>query len=164
MTNAVLVPPERIESKIYVIRGIKVMLDRDLAELYGTSTSRLNQQVKRNAERFPEDFMFSLTKNEIDRISQIVTSSKSIKFSKNINVFTEQGVAMLSGVINSSGAIQINIAIMRAFVKMRDYLSEHKKVIDKLKKHDENFVIIFNVLKELMEKPKASQKKYGFKV
>ena len=95
-----LVPIELIASKIYLIRGIKVMLDRDLAELYEVETRVLNQAVSRNIERFPEDFMFSLTREEIMRISQIVTSSK-IKFSKSVRCFTEQGVAMLSSVLRS---------------------------------------------------------------
>jgi hypothetical protein len=100
-----LVPIELIASKIYLIRGIKVMLDRDLAELYDVETRVLNQAVSRNLERFPEDFMFSLTREEIMRISQIVTSSE-IKFSKSVRCFTEQGVAMLSSVLRSKRAIQ----------------------------------------------------------
>ena len=126
-----LIPLERIESKIYLIRGQKVMLDRDIAELYGVKTFVLNQAVKRNIERFPEDFMFSLTRQEILNISQFVICSEkgaaeNIKQAKNVNAFTEQGLAMLSGVLHSPRAVQVNIAIMRAFVKLRQVLSANK--------------------------------------
>jgi hypothetical protein len=103
-----LIPEETIEQKIYLIRSQKVMLDSDLARLYGVETKVLNQAVKRNQKRFPDDFMFSLTREEILRMSQIVTS---LKYSKNINVFTEQGVAMLSSVLRSERAILVNIAM-----------------------------------------------------
>ena len=159
-----IIPIERIASKIYVVRGQKVMIDKDLAELYSVKTKVLNQAVKRKIRRFPKDFMFSLTREEIASMSQIVTSSDTLKFSKNVNVFTEQGVAMLSSVLNSNKAIQINVSIMRAFVKMREYLSTHKQILEKLKKHDENFVIVFKVLKQMAEKPVKKQgKKYGFR-
>jgi hypothetical protein len=169
-----LVPLETIENRIYFIRGQKVMLDSDLARLYGVKTFVLNQAVKRNLERFPDDFMFSLSKQEIMRISQIVISSddrpsSSLKFSKNINVFTEQGIAMLSGVLKSKRAILVNIAIMRAFVRLRKILSSHKELADKLneleakfKKHDSQIVGIFEAIRQLMayeEKPKG---KMGF--
>lgn len=143
-----LIPVEIIERKIYLLRGHKVMLDRDLAELYGVETRVLNQAVRRNLDRFPEDFMFILDREEILRISQIVTSSSqtekaSLKFSKNVLVFTEQGVAMLSGVLNSARAIQVNIAIIRTFVKLREMLSTHKdlarKLADMEKKYDAQF-------------------------
>jgi len=158
------IPIERIAQKIYVIRGQKVMIDRDLAEVYSVKTKVLNQAVKRKISRFPKDFMFSLTRDEIASMSQIVTSSDTLKFSKNVNVFTEQGVAMLSSVLNSNKAIQINVSIMRAFVKMREYLSTHKQILEKLKKHDENFIVVFKVLKQMAAKPRIKQgKKYGFK-
>lgn len=114
-----LLPSELIKSRIYMIRGRKVMLDKDLAELYGVETRRLNEQVKRNINRFPSDFMFLLSREEILTISQFATS---LKFSKNVYAFTEQGVSMLSGVLNSNRAVEINIQIMRAFVEMRHYL------------------------------------------
>ena len=120
-----LVPIELIASKIYLIRNMKVMLDRDLADLYGVETRVLNQAVSRNIERFPEDFMFSLTREEIMRISQIVTSSE-IKFSKSVRCFTEQGVAMLSSVLRSKRAIQANIQIMRTITKLREALIDNK--------------------------------------
>ena len=162
-----LIPAERIESKIYLIRGQKVMLDRDLAELYGVKTFVLNQAVKRNRERFPEDFMFSLTRQEISSISQFVISS-SIKFSKNVNAFTEQGVAMLSGVLRSRRAVQVNIAIMRAFVKLRRIISTHKELKEKLgqlekkfTKHDVEIKSIFDAIRQLMM-PQKQSKKIGF--
>ena len=121
-----VVPVEIIEKRIYLIRGQKVMLDKDLAELYGVRTFVLNQAIKRNVERFPSDFMFFLTREEILRISQTVISSKNIKFSKNVNVFTENGIAMLSSVLNSQQAIQVNIQIMRTFTKLRALMEGNK--------------------------------------
>jgi hypothetical protein len=119
-----VVPVERITSKIYLIRGQKVLLDRDLAQLYGVETRVLNQAVSRNVERFPADFMFALDRDEIRGISQTVTSS-GIKYSKSVRAFTEQGVAMLSSVLSSNRAIQVNIQIMRAFTKLRQMLATH---------------------------------------
>ena len=114
--KADIIPIERIERAILLVRGQKVLLDRDLAILYGVETRVLNQAVQRNRNRFPVDFMFKLERQEIGRISQFVTSSSPLKFSKSVSVFTEQGVAMLSSVLNSPRAIQVNIEIMRAFV------------------------------------------------
>ncbi len=163
-----LIPTERIESKIYLIRGQKVMLDRDLAELYGVRTFVLNQAVKRNIERFPEDFMFSLTRQEIMSISQIVISSE-IKYSKNVNVFTEQGVSMLSSILRSKRAIQVNIAIMRAFVKLRHILASHKDLAEKLDKLERRVAkneievkAVFDAIRELMQPPKSGGGKIGF--
>ena len=113
MTQSILIPSERIEKAIYLIRGEKVMLDRDLAVLYGVETRVLNQAVRRNRDRFPADFMFELSREEILGISQIVTSS-TLKFSKRVVAFTEQGVAMLSSVLRSKQAIHVNIEIMRS--------------------------------------------------
>ncbi|MFA4966785.1 MAG: ORF6N domain-containing protein [Candidatus Margulisiibacteriota bacterium] len=161
-----LLPIERIENRIYLIRGQKVMLDYDLAELYQVKTKRLNEQVRRNPKRFPVDFKFSLTKQEILRMSQIATSSsgeklEKLKYHKNVNAFTEQGVAMLSSVLNSDRAIEINVLIMRAFVKLRQILSSHKELARKIEelekkhtKHEIEITTIFKVLKKLME-PKA---------
>ena len=161
-----LIPQEIIEQKIFLIRGQKVMLDRDLARLYGVETKVLNQSVKRNIGRFPQDFMFSLTRKEILRMSQIVTS---LKFSKNINAFTEQGVAMLSSVLRSKRAIQVNIAIMRAFVKLRKILSAHKELAYKLselerriEKHDKEIRGIFEAIRQLMALPEKPKRKIGF--
>src|SRR5829696_4906979 len=120
----VKIPDERLEKAIFLIRGEKVMLDRDLAELYGVETRTLNQSVRRNLERFPPDFMFELTRDEIAGISQFVTSS-SLKFSKRVTVFTEQGVAMLSSVLRSKRATAVNVEIMRTFVKLRELLTSN---------------------------------------
>jgi hypothetical protein len=142
------------------------MLDSDLARLYGVGTKVLNQAVKRNKNRFPQDFMFSLTREEIMRMSQIVTS---LKFSKNINVFTEQGVAMLSSVLNSERAVQVNIQIVRAFVRLRYAISVDKQFAMKLRElesklriHDDDICDIFSTLEELMGIPSARKKIKGF--
>ena len=162
-----LVPTEKIAGKICLIRGIKVILDRDLAELYGVETRVLNQAVSRNIERFPEDFMFSLVREEIMGISQIVISSE-IKFSKNVRCFTEQGIAMLSSVLRSKRAIQVNIQIMRAFTKLRQMLSTHKDLKRKIesmeKKYDQQFQIVFEAIKQLLETDEKPKKKIGFTV
>ena len=160
-----LVPIELIASKIYLIRGVKVMLDRDLAELYGVETRVLNQSVGRNIERFPKDFMFALNREEIMRISQIVTSS-GIKFSKRVRCFTEQGVAMLSSVLRSKRAVQVNIQIMRAFTQLRKMLSTHKDLKRKIesmeKKYDQQFQIVYEAIKQLIETDETPKKKIGF--
>jgi hypothetical protein len=160
----------RIERLIYVIRGHKVILDRELAELYGVETRVLKQAVRRNIKRFPDDFMFELSRDEIMRISQIVTSSK-IKYSKKVHVFTEQGVAMLSTVLNSERAIEVNIEIMRAFVRVRKMLEAHRELAAKLKDlesriqdHDEQIQIIFEAIRQLMTPPEKPGKRIGFEV
>lgn len=138
-----IIPLELIEKSIYLVRGQKVMLDRDLAELYGVETRALNQAVRRNSDRFPADFMFSLSRKEIVNISQIVISSEgkkdTLKFSKNVFVFTEQGVAMLSSVLNSARAVQVNIAIMRTFVKLREMMATHKDLARKLEELEKKY-------------------------
>ena len=168
-----LIPLERIERSILLIRGQKVMLDRDLAKLYGVETRALNQAVRRNIDRFPEDFMFRLTREEIMRISQIVISSahpggKTLKFSKNVMAFTEHGVAMLSSVLNSSRAVQVNIQIMRTFAKLREIISQHKdlaKRLDELeKKYDAQFKVVFDAIRELMRPPESKKRPIGFLV
>ena len=160
--------PETIERRILLIRGHKVLLSAHLAELYGIETRVLMQAVKRNHDRFPEDFMFPLTRGEILRISQFVTS---LKYSKAVYAFTEQGVAMLSSVLNSPRAIQMNIAIMRAFVKLREILSTHKELALKLKqlekkieKHDEEIQAIFEAIRQLMTPPEPPKRRIGFGV
>src|ERR1041384_416837 len=127
----VQIPVERLEKAIFLIRGEKVMLDRDLAELYGVETRMLNQSVRRNLERFPPDFMFELTRDEIAGISQFVTSS-NLKFSKRVTAFTEQGVAMLSSVLRSRRAISVNVEIMRAFVRLRQMLASKSELSRRL--------------------------------
>jgi len=162
------VPIERITSKIYLIRDQKVMLDRSLAELYGVKTKVLKQAVKRNIGRFPKDFMFELTKLEFDNLrSQIVTSSwGGTRYSP--MVFTEQGVAMLSSVLNSDTAIKVNIQIMRAFTQLRQMLSTHKDLKKKIetmeKKYDQQFQIVFEAIKQLLEADAKPRKKIGFTV
>ena len=163
------VPVERITSKIYLIRGMKVMLDRDLAELYGVETRTLVQSVKRNIERFPSDFMFQLSKDEFDSLrSQIVISKGKGGRRYPPYAFTEQGVAMLSSVLNSKRAIQVNVQIMRAFSKLREMLSTHedlKKKIEAMeKKYDQQFQIVFEAIKQLLETEAKPRKKIGFTV
>jgi hypothetical protein len=147
-----VIPAERIDLRTLLVRGHKVLLDRDLAELDGVKTRALNQAGRRNADRFPPDFMFSLTREEIERVSQIVISS--LKFANNVNVFTEQGVAMLSSVLRSSRAVQVNIEIMRAFVRLRQLISSSAELARKLaaleRKYDAQFKMVFDAIRELM--------------
>jgi hypothetical protein len=164
-----LIPAERIESKILLVREQKVMLDRDLAELYRVTTKQLNQAVTRNLDRFPPDFMFSLTDEEFENLrSQFVTAKWSkVRFPP--RAFTEQGVAMLSSVLRSKRAVQVNILIMRAFVKMREVLTSHKelarKIDDMEKKYDVQFKVVFDAIKRLMAPPSpASSPRYGFHI
>ena len=148
-----LIPLEVIESKILLIRGHKVLLDKDLARLYDVETRILNRAVKRNKERFPEDFVIVLDREEIMRISQIGTSS-GLKFSKSVTAFTEEGVAMLSGILRSRRAVQVNIAIMRTFVKLRRLMNSHADLARKLeeleKKYDSQFSSVFDAINMLM--------------
>ena len=165
-----LVSMDHIEQKIVLIRGHKMMLDSDLAELYGVETKKLIRAVKRNIDRFPEDFMFLLEKQDVARLrSQIGTlktgRGEHRKYAP--YAFTEQGVAMLSSVLHSPRAIQVNIAIMRAFVQLRQMLISHKELAEKLDKlektYDHNFQIVFQHLRQLMAPPPAPpRKKIGF--
>ena len=165
-----LIPTERIEKRILFLRNHKVMLDSDLAELYGVETKVLNQAVRRNIDRFPNDFMFELTWEEIDTIrsrSQIVTLKKGKNIKYLPMVFTEQGIAMLSSVLRSGQAVQVNIEIMRTFVKLREILLSHKDLAQKLeqmeKKYDHQFRIVFDAIRELMTSPApASKSRIGF--
>ena len=170
IAGTTILPDENIISKIYFIRGQKVMLDRDLAEMYGVETRILNQSVKRNADRFPEDFMFQLTQEEFENlISQIVTSSWG-GIRKPPFAFTEQGVSMLSGVLNSAVAIKVHIQIIRIFTKMRELLLTNKDILLKLEKMEkdvkenkEDIAVIFKALKQLLEQPKPKRNMIGFK-
>jgi hypothetical protein len=149
-----LVPPERIESSIYLIRGEKVMLDQDLASLYGVPTKRLVQSVKRNVERFPKDFMFQLTDRELTILrSQIVTSSWGGRRVPPY-AFTEQGVAMLSAVLKSPGAVAVNIEIMRTFVRLRRLLLSQEELSRKLlaleERYDRQFKAVFDAIRQIM--------------
>ena len=160
-----IVPREIIERKIFLIRGHKVMLDRDLAELYGVETRALNQAVRRNIDRFPDDFMLSLSREEIRDPSQFVIGSK-MKHSPGVLVFTEQGVAMLSSVLRSKRAVQVNIAIMRTFVKLRELMASHRDLARKLseleKKYDGQFQAVFDAIRSLIEVEEKPKRKIGY--
>jgi len=165
-----LIPVDRIEKAILLIRGQKVMLDADLAELYGVETRVLVQAVKRNLERFPEDFMFQLNKDDVDFLrSQIVTLKKGRgQHSKYLPyAFTEQGVAMLSSVLRSQRAIQVNIEIMRAFIRLRQMLASHVELARKLdaleKKYDAQFKQVFEAIRQLMAPPEPKRRAIGFR-
>jgi len=157
-----LVPIERIQKCIYVIRGRKVMLDSDLAELYGVQTKVLLQAVKRNVDRFPADFMFQLSAREFEILrSQIVTSSWGGRRYAPY-AFTEQGIAMLSSVLRSKQAIEINIAIMRVFVRLREVLADNAALRKKLEEHDEKIKYIFNVLGQMLYEEEKPKKRIGY--
>jgi ORF6N domain len=166
----IIIPAERIQKAIVLIRGLRVLLDRDLAELYDVETRTLKQAVRRNAKRFPSDFMFELTKGEFEIWrSQIVISKSDKKGLRHPPMaFTEQEVAMLSSVLRSECAIQVNIQIMRAFTKIRQMLSTHedlkKKIESMEKKYDNNFRIVFEAIKQLIETDSMPKKKIGFTV
>ena len=155
-----LIPTERIESKIYFIRDKKVMFDQDLAELYEVATKTLNRAVKRNLDRFPEDFMFQLTKEELQALRYQFGTSKKGGRRYLPYAFTEHGILILSSVLNSPRAVQMNICIMRAFVKQREILNTHKDLrirIDELeKKYNHQFQVVFKAVKALIDdKPKG---------
>lgn len=162
-----LVLQERIESKIYLIRGLKVMLDTDLAKLYEVQTKVLNQAVKRNIKRFPKDFMFQLTKEEKEEVVTICDHLAKLRFSPVLPyAFTEQGVAMLSSVLNSERAVQVNIQIMRTFTKLREMLASHKELRKKIeameKKYNQQFKVVFDAIKQLIEPREKPKRKIGF--
>ena len=169
MSSADLISIENIEKAIYLIRGEKVMVDRDLALLYGVETKILNRAVKRNLQRFPLDFMFQLTEDEAEALRcQIGTSNKGRGGRRYLPyVFTEQGVAMLSSVLNSERAITVNIEIMRAFVKLRQLLASNTELarrLDELEsKYDKQFKIVFVAIRQLMAKPVRDRKEIGFR-
>lgn len=160
---------ERIEQTILLIRGHRVMLDTDLAKLYGVPTKRLNEQVRRNIRRFPADFMFQLTAEEVDRLRSQFATSKAGPGGRRYRpfVFTEQGVAMLSSVLHSERAIQVNIAVMRAFVRLRAMIGSNKTLARRLneleKKYDGQFRIVFEAIRELMAEPEPKARRIGFK-
>jgi hypothetical protein len=165
-----LVPIERIVRGIYLIRDKKVMMDRDLAELYGVDTAQLKRAVKRNIERFPSDFMFELTKQELeDWRCQFGTSNGTRMGLRYLPMaFTEQGVAMLSSVLRSRRAISVNIQIMRAFTQLRQMLSTHedlrKKIEDLESKYDQQFKVVFEAMKRLLDAEERPIKRIGFEV
>lgn len=167
-----LAPVELIQSRIMVFRGEKVMIDRDLAQLYGVSTKALNQAVTRNRKRFPPDFMFRVVKEEKDELVTNCDRFQPLKHSSIMpQAFTEQGVAMLSSVLNNDRAIEVNIAIMRAFVELRKVSFSHKQLAQKLREiearledHDENINAIFEAIQQLMRMPEKPRKQIGFEV
>jgi len=162
-----IIPVERIERSIIMIRGKKVMLDIDLAEIYGVTTKRLNQQVGRNPERFPEDFMFQLTQEEFKRLRlQFATANFSMRRNAPF-AFTEHGAVMLASVLNSPVAVDASVQVVRAFVKLRQLLATHADLARKLnameKKYDSQFAVVFKAIRELMEPPVKKRKAIGFK-
>src|SRR5579863_2154852 len=167
VTSSLTIPAERVERRILLIRGQKVMLSPDLAELYEVAPKVLVQAVKRNRERFPGDFMFHLTRKEYANLkSQFVTSSWGGVRRAAPYAFTEQGVAMLSGVLRSSRAVQVNVAIMRAFVKLREMLASHRDLARRLEemesKYDAQVKVVFDAIRELMAPPERTQRRIGF--
>lgn len=166
--SAEMIPTERIESKILFIRGLKVMVDRDLALLYQVTTKRLNEQVKRNIKRFPPDFMFQMTQEEFENWKSQFATSNSDKMSlrKIPFVFTQDGVAMLSSVLNSDRAIEVNIQIMRTFRRLREILASHKDLAGKIgeleKKYDSQFKVVFEAIRRLMMEEEKPKKQIGF--
>ena len=162
MTKIIAV--ESIVSKIVFLRGEKVLLDRDLAELYGVETKQLKRAVRRNIDRFPPDFMFELTKEEYDSLRYQFGTLKRGEHSKYLSIaFTEQGVAMLSSVLNSKRAIKVNILIMRAFVQLRQMISSHEDLLRKVeemeKKYDRQFQVVFEAIRALMAPSEPKKKK-----
>lgn len=168
--NKKLVPDEAIMSRILVIRNKKVMIDKDLAELYDVPTKRLNEQVKRNIKRFPEDFMFQLTAAEKEEVVANCDHLKSLKFSGSLPyAFTEHGAVMLASILNSDTAIAVNIRIIRIFTQMREMLSTHKDILLKLEQlerkttgHDDQIALIFEYLKQLLAPPQEQRVPIGF--
>ncbi len=163
------IPVERIEQTILLVRGHKVILDEDLAALYGVKTKVLNQAVRRNKERFPKDFMFRLTEEELEILrSQSVTSRSWGGRRYPPLAFTEQGVAMLSSVLRSTRAIHVNIAIMRAFVRLRRMLATHEDLARKIgemeRNYDQQFRVVFEAIRALMEPPDKPKRRIGFEV
>ncbi|MBI5473499.1 MAG: ORF6N domain-containing protein [Ignavibacteriae bacterium] len=164
-----LIPVEIIEQRILLIRGEKVMIDRDLAELYGVATKALNQAVRRNKDRFPENFMFQLMKDERDEVVTNCDHLSDLRFSYRMPyAFTEHGVAMLSSVLKSKRAIQVNIQIMNTFVQLRRMLADNKALalrLDELeRKYDAQFKVVFDALRKLIAPPDSPKRPIGFRV
>jgi hypothetical protein len=170
----ITLPVEAVRGKIYLIRGQKVLLDADLAELYGVGTKVLNQAVKRNVSRFPEDFMFQLSEEEYVGWDALRSQNVTLKRGRGTHrkylpyVFTEQGVAMLSSVLNSERAVQVNITIMRAFVQMREFAASNRVMARRLddleKKYDSQFKVVFDAIRQIMEPQAKGKKDIGFRV
>lgn len=167
MTKATLIPIDRIERSILLLRGQKVMLDSDLAELYGVPTKALNQAVKRNKERFPDDFMFQLTPDEKTKVVTNCDRLKRLKFSSTLPyVFTEHGAVMLASVLSSPVAVDVSIQIVKTFIRLRELLVSNKELAKKIeeleKKYDTQFKIVFDAIRQLMSAPEPKKKKIGF--
>ena len=166
----IIVRDEGIARKIRMIRGQRVMLDTDLAELYGVTTKALNQAVKRNRQRFPADFMFQLSKHEKQEVVTNCDHLQKLKFSPNLPyAFTEHGALMLANVLNSARAVEMSLAIIRVFVKLREMLSAHKELARKLgqlenriEKHDEEIHAIFEAIRQIMVPSENPKRKIGF--
>lgn len=159
-----IIPIERVEQIIFFIRGQRIMLDVDLADLYGVPTKRLNEQVKRNPERFPPDFMFQLTEKEKEEVVAICDHLKNMRFSHQLPyAFTEHGAIMLANVLRSPRAVQASIHVVRAFIRLREMLAGHKEFAQKLaqmeKKYDAQFKIVFDAIRQLMEPPPLPPKR-----
>ncbi len=165
-STKILIPQEYIENKILVIRGHKVMLDRDLADLYGVETRHLTRQVRRNQDRFPDDFLLTLTQKEFTDLKCHFGTSSWGGTRKLPFAFTEHGILMLSSVLNSKRAIQVNIQIMRTFTKLRELMATHKDLRRKIetmeKKYDHQFRIVFEAIKKLLDPPEKPKGKIGF--
>ena len=168
----ITVPPERLLHHIYIIRGKKVMLDKDLASLYGIETKRLKEQVRRNRNRFPADFMFELNKKEFENWrSQFATSNSEIMGMRHAPfAFTEHGILMLSSILNTDRAIKVNIRIMRIFIKMREMLHTHKALLEKLEQlekkvtgHDDSIKLIFQSLRRFLQNQNPPRRRIGFR-
>jgi ORF6N domain len=175
--NEIILKEENIASIIYLIRGEKVMLDRDLATLYGVETRILKQAVRRNINRFPVDFMFEMTESEFKnwRSQFVMSNSDKMGLRYAPMAFTEQGIAMLSGVLHSQQAIEVNIAIMRTFVKIRQLISQNQQIstqlqeLERLSKekwaeHDEKFALVFRAIEQIMEQENEPREPVGFKI
>ncbi|MFZ6014205.1 MAG: ORF6N domain-containing protein [Bacteroidota bacterium] len=167
----ITIPDETVISKIFIIRGKRVMIDTDLAELYGVPTKRLNEQVKRNTKWFPEDFMFQLSEEKRQSLIENYKHLNRLKYSPNLPfAFTEHGAVMLASVLNSESAIEVNVQIVRIFTRMREMLLTHKDILLKLEtlerkavQHDGDIKLIFKYLKELLNPPTELVRKIGFK-
>lgn len=165
-----LVPVEAITSKIYLIRGMKVMLDRDLAELYGVVTKRLNEQVRRNRDRFPDDFLIELTQDEKAEVVAKCDHLHGLKYSSAPPfAYTEHGALMAAAVLKSKRAVETSIYVVRAFVKLREMIASHKEFAKRLDAmetrlvgHDENFRIVFQALKQMVQGEDTPKRKIGF--
>ncbi|MEO7311574.1 MAG: ORF6N domain-containing protein [Chitinophagaceae bacterium] len=169
--RALILPDEVVINKILLLRRKKVMIDKDIAELYGVPTKRLNEQVKRNLKRFPKDFMFQLTQEEKDKVVAYCDHLQTLRFSSNLPyAFTEHGAVMLASVLNSERAIEVNIQIVRIFTELREMLLSNKDILLQLEKlerkataHDDDIKLIFQALKKLLNPPTQPRKRIGFK-